>query len=206
MSATPTVSEGTLLRWDDSRGFGFIGTADGQSLFVHVSAFPVSPRRPAAGEEVYYKAGHNEQGKPVAIWANYAGLPGLHVLASLKPDRRPRPWPALAMVLVLAALWQAGRLAAWVPAAYGLLSVLLFLAYGRDKRAAQRQQWRTPESTLHALALLGGWPGAALAQYVFNHKSTKPAFRRYYWLSVALNVACLAWLASHGLLAAANLG
>jgi len=41
---------------------------------------------------------------------------------------------------------------------------------------------------------------------VFNHKSTKPAFRRYYWLSVALNVACLAWLASHGLLAAANFG
>lgn len=210
--AASTRHKGTLLRWDDSRGFGFIGTADGQSLFVHVSAFPVSPRRPAAGDEVYYKAGHNEQGKPVAVWANYAALSGLHVLASLKPDRRPRPWPALVMVLMLAALWLAGRVAMWVLLAYGLLSVLLFLAYGRDKHAAQRQQWRTPESTLHALALLGGWPGAALAQYVFNHKSTKPSFRRLYWLTVLLNVAALGWLLYQGALVvpptqfAANLG
>ena len=198
--------KGVLQHWDDARGFGFIDTEDGQSLFVHVSAFPVSPRRPLPGDEVYYKAGQNTQGKPVAVWANFAAMPGLHVLASLKPDRRPRPWAAGALVLVLAALWLAGRLAAWVPAAYGLLSALLFLAYGRDKYAAQRQQWRTPESTLHVLAVLGGWPGAALAQYVFNHKSTKPAFRRYYWLSVVLNVAGLAWLAGHGLLAAANFG
>ncbi|MGL6045682.1 MAG: DUF1294 domain-containing protein, partial [Vogesella sp.] len=61
-------------------------------------------------------------------------------------------------------------------------------------------------------ALLGGWPGAALAQYVFNHKSTKPSFRRLYWLTVLLNVAALGSLLYYGAFAvlgaqpAANLG
>jgi uncharacterized membrane protein YsdA (DUF1294 family) len=57
--------------------------------------------------------------------------------------------------------------------------------------------------------LLGGWPGAALGQYVFKHKSSKPSFRRLYWLTVLLNVAALGWLLYQGSLAApaaANFG
>jgi uncharacterized membrane protein YsdA (DUF1294 family) len=27
-----------------------------------------------------------------------------------------------------------------------------------DKQQAKNQQWRVPENTLHATALLGGWP------------------------------------------------
>ncbi|MOA42630.1 hypothetical protein D3C78_1646950 [compost metagenome] len=57
--------------------------------------------------------------------------------------------------------------------------------------AALRNRWRTPERTLHWLALLGGWPGAMLAQYWFRHKSTKPAFRRWFWATVLGNGALL---------------
>lgn len=32
---------------------------------------------------------------------------------------------------------------------------------------------RTQESTLHGLSLLGGWPGALIAQQVLRHKSKK---------------------------------
>lgn len=57
-----------------------------------------------------------------------------------------------------------------------------------DKSAAKRAAWRTPEKTLHWLALAGGWPGALLAQQLLGHKSAKAEFRRVFWLTVVLNV------------------
>ena len=44
------------------------------------------------------------------------------------------------------------------------LNLLTYFAYWNDKNAAQANRWRTPESTLHLLALLGGWPAAWWAQ------------------------------------------
>ena len=78
-------------------------------------------------------------------------------------------------------------MSAWVLAAYALLSALTFLVYGIDKSAAQRQAWRVPEANLHLLALLGGWPGATLAQQWLRHKSQKAEFRFVHWLVVLAN-------------------
>ena len=39
------------------------------------------------------------------------------------------------------------------------------------------------------LGLLGGWPGAIVAQQVLRHKSNKAAFRASFWLTVLANVA-----------------
>lgn len=47
---------------------------------------------------------------------------------------------------------------------YGLMSLIAFVAYCLDKRAVRRGDHRTPEAMLHALELLGGWPGALLVQ------------------------------------------
>ncbi|WP_245951468.1 DUF1294 domain-containing protein [Paracidovorax anthurii] len=84
----------------------------------------------------------------------------------------------------------------WTFAVYLGMSVWAFLAYGADKWAAGRGGWRISERTLHLLALAGGWPGALLAQQMLRHKSSKVAFRRVFWVTVALNVAGLAWLCS----------
>ena len=65
---------------------------------------------------------------------------------------------------------------------------------GADKAAARQGRWRTPESTLHTLALVGGWPGALVAQRVFRHKTTKQPFRTIFWFTVVANCAALAWL------------
>lgn len=78
------------------------------------------------------------------------------------------------------------HLAIW----YVLLSLLTFLLYGMDKRAAKQGARRVPEVRLHVLALLGGWPGAWLGQRVFRHKTIKVSFRRGLHLSVFAN-ACL---------------
>ena len=58
--------------------------------------------------------------------------------------------------------------------------------------------WRTPESTLHAIDLAGGWPGALVARRVFRHKTTKQPFRTVFWLTVTVNCAALAWFVSDG--------
>lgn len=76
---------------------------------------------------------------------------------------------------------------------YAAFSALTYLAYALDKRAAQRGEWRTREATLHLLSLLGGWPGALIAQAVFRHKTRKVAFQAVYWITVGLNCLGLAW-------------
>ncbi len=72
-------------------------------------------------------------------------------------------------------------------AAYGLMSVVAFLLYWSDKRKARAEQWRTPESVLHALELAGGWPGALLAQQLFRHKTRKVSFQLLFWLIVLVH-------------------
>ncbi len=83
----------------------------------------------------------------------------------------------------------------WILLAYVLTSVITFLVYGLDKRAAVRGRGRTPEATLHLLELLGGFAGALLAQHVFMHKRAKRRYQVVFWLIVLLHaVVWAAWL------------
>jgi uncharacterized membrane protein YsdA (DUF1294 family) len=41
--------------------------------------------------------------------------------------------------------------------------------------------------------LLGGWPGALLAQDLFRHKTSKTVFQAMFWCTVLLNCGGLAW-------------
>ncbi|WP_258072010.1 DUF1294 domain-containing protein [Xanthomonas arboricola] len=77
------------------------------------------------------------------------------------------------------------------------------VVYRLDKSAAQRGRQRTPEATLHLIALLGGWPGALLAQALFRHKSSKAAFQLRFWITVVANVAALYWACRQAALMAA---
>jgi uncharacterized membrane protein YsdA (DUF1294 family) len=69
------------------------------------------------------------------------------------------------------------------------VSGLFFATYSTDKAAARAGRRRVPESTLLALGLLGGWPGAIIAQQVLRHKTIKAHFQFAFWGTVALNVA-----------------
>ncbi len=81
-----------------------------------------------------------------------------------------------------------------VLAFYMVVSIITFTVYAIDKSAATKGTWRTSESTLHLLSLVGGWPGALVAQQKLRHKSKKQFFRFVYWITVALNCALLSWL------------
>lgn len=71
---------------------------------------------------------------------------------------------------------------------YGLMSLLTFLLYAVDKRAAKKGAWRIPEQTLHLCALLCGWPGALLGQRMLRHKSKKLPFRLVLCLTIVVNL------------------
>lgn len=104
------------------------------------------------------------------------------------------PWlrPILGAALVWAAVlgWASAthRLPVWVLPAWAGLNVWTFFVYWRDKWAAQRGQWRTSENSLHFWSLIGGWPGARLAQQMLRHKSSKPTFQSTYWATVLAHV------------------
>jgi uncharacterized membrane protein YsdA (DUF1294 family) len=84
--------------------------------------------------------------------------------------------------------------------AYVAMSVVAIALYPFDKAAAERGRRRTPENTWHMVALLGGWPGALLAQGLFRHKSSKAAFQAVFWMTVLGSWALLGWLLRSGAL------
>jgi uncharacterized membrane protein YsdA (DUF1294 family) len=86
------------------------------------------------------------------------------------------------------------RLPAIVLAIYAGASFVTLIAYALDKSAARNNRQRIAESTLHLMAVVGGWPGAVFAQHLFRHKSIKAEFRRAFWVTVVVNCAALAYL------------
>lgn len=76
-------------------------------------------------------------------------------------------------------------------------SIVAFFAYRQDKSAARYNQRRTPEQTLHLLGLLGGWPGALLAQKLLRHKTRKLSFQVVFWTTVLLNIGSVIMLFSN---------
>ncbi len=71
------------------------------------------------------------------------------------------------------------------------INLATFIAYGADKRAAVRGEWRVPEMQLHALEFLGGWCGAIIAQKFFHHKTKKRSFRAMFWLMLVFELAAV---------------
>lgn len=99
--------------------------------------------------------------------------------------------PGIGFLGLLALLYGLGRIAFELCALYWIASVVTFVVYALDKSAARGGRWRTRESTLQGLALIGGWPGALLAQQWLRHKSSKRRFLMLFWLVVLVNVGLL---------------
>jgi uncharacterized membrane protein YsdA (DUF1294 family)/cold shock CspA family protein len=191
--------DGTLKSWNDERGFGFIDpTQGGQEIFVHIKAFEVRTERPQVGQRLTFEVEVNPDGKKRAKLVQQVRL----TRASSRRRDSPAQWgtasyfaiPAfLVLYFFVAIVW---RVPNWVAGLYLAASVVCFVVYVVDKSAAVAGRWRVSESTLIFLGLVGGWPGAIVAQQVSRHKSNKVAFRSAFWGSVVLNVLAFIALSS----------
>jgi uncharacterized membrane protein YsdA (DUF1294 family) len=80
------------------------------------------------------------------------------------------------------------RIDPFVAATYALLiNGITYLIYAHDKRQARAGAWRVPEVVLHMLELLGGWPGAFVAQRRLRHKCVKLSYQFTFWFIVAVH-------------------
>jgi uncharacterized membrane protein YsdA (DUF1294 family)/cold shock CspA family protein len=186
--------KGKLRSWNDDRGFGFIVPSEGgKDIFLHISALSNRDRRPEIGQVVTYALSTDDQGRPRATKAT---LP----VDRLPVHKKKKQGAAGAMIIagvfiaLVALSVVAGKLPALILLGYLLISLITFFVYAFDKRAAKDGAWRTKEGTLHLLSLIGGWPGALIAQQKLRHKSKKQSFRSAFWMTVFVNVGIFAWM------------
>lgn len=184
---------GKITRWNDEKGYGFITPSSGaKEVFFHINAFRGHGVRPAVDQRVTFVFSTDKSGRPCAVRVAFAGqsVPG-----EIKRNDRVLMIGSAAFFLFIVALAvAAGAQPAELLGFYLIASALTYLVYWMDKSAAESGASRVAERNLHLLALIGGWPGAMLAQQILRHKSVKAGFRAVFWLTVVLNLAVFAWL------------
>lgn len=75
-----------------------------------------------------------------------------------------------------------------------LINLFTFFAYGRDKKCAQRGEWRIPEVQLHTLELLGGTLGAIAGQKIFHHKNKKKSYMATFFAAVFIQIGIVLYI------------
>ena len=213
--------QGHIKKWQDDKGFGFIETQNGDSIFFHINEFKAR-RRPEVGEPVVFTFGQDNQGRMQAKDVQELSFVQQKMVqknqqirqrnakrshqANFEAGQKKRVFLGVGFYGVLILLAATNKLSWLVVAWYAALGIITYGIYAKDKAAAQSGDWRTPESTLHLLSALGGWVGAMVAQTYLRHKSQKPEFRVTYYLTVVINMAGLLFLlAGDGLETLVNL-
>lgn len=186
-------TKGTISSWNDEKGYGFIDpVSGGKRVFIHIKAFDNRGRRPELNQTVTYAISMDKQGRPCAVKATLAG----DRLSQKKkaPNGALSTTGAAVFLMFVGALVITSKVPSVIFAIYLIASLITFAVYAMDKSAARKGSWRTQESTLHILSLLGGWPGALVAQQKLRHKSRKQPFRAVYWVTVIVNCGAFAWV------------
>ncbi|MGN7830037.1 DUF1294 domain-containing protein [Pseudoxanthomonas sp. 22568] len=188
---------GRITDWNGERGFGFVVPhGGGERAFVHVSEFQRGSRPPMVGDLISYETRKDAKGRLNAKAIRFAGQ---KIEAPGKHQRIPRLGTALAFFLLLAIFTLFGKVPGTVSLAYLAASLVSYVLYCLDKAAAERAYRRIPESTLHLVDFLFGWPGGLIAQQQCRHKIAKDSFQRVFWLTVFLNLAGAYGLVASGI-------
>lgn len=185
--------QGKLIEWNDEKGYGFVLPADGgRKAFVHIKSFVNRPRRPLVNDILLYDLTTDTRGRLQA--ANvYYDMKDVRINNYLVKNTLLL-FLAIFFLLFIAGSAYFGKLHIMLTMYYFILSFLTYFAYDLDKSAAEDAEWRLPESLLHSLSILGGWPGALLAQVSLRHKTKKQSFRNVFWACVTLNCLLLLFL------------
>jgi len=186
-------TKGKITHWNEGKGYGFITpTMGAKQVFVHIRAFNNRQQPPQLNQLVTFSMSSDKQGRPCAI--NVTRVGEKQPREAKRNDRILIILIAVTFIATVGLSVAVNKLPIEVFYLYLAASALIFVVYAKDKSAARRGAWRTPESTLHALALIGGWPGALIAQQMLKHKSRKQDFRFVFWVTVVVNCGAFGWL------------
>lgn len=181
-------TKGKITTWDDGKGYGFITPLQGgERVFIHITALKNRSRRPQLNEIVTYQLSADKQGRKCAVNATLAD--DRLVKKRQSKTNHIRFTVAILALAFIGASFLTGQIPIYVLSLYVAASLISLLLYWKDKTAAKNKAWRTEEQTLHLLSLIGGWPGALIAQEKFRHKTRKSSFKAIFWITVFLNIA-----------------
>ena len=190
--------QGEIVEWSDEKRCGFVrprgNSVSDPVVFLPISSFITRKRDPMVGDVVQYELETlNDTPENRRMRTKLRAIRVLYLGDDL-PSQAPHE--SELAPCVLGAAYSIGLMIAcfimrtpYWPFFWSLaLSGAAFFAYAWDKEMARRDAWRVAESSLQLLALLGGWPGAAVAQTVLRHKTRKESFRRGFHISIATNL------------------
>jgi uncharacterized membrane protein YsdA (DUF1294 family)/cold shock CspA family protein len=192
--------QGKITSWKDDQGYGVVtqnGADKNRTAFVHIKAFSERSRRPKLGDLITYEANLDEKRRFRADEVKFVKRAPVKFSSSRPEPSTASPSGTKFAYLFFLALGAAvffGRLPLLVLGFYALVGVIAYVAYAMDKAAAKSGSWRIAENTLHIWGLIGGWPGALIAQQKLRHKSSKTSFQLMFWFTVILNCGALGWL------------
>ena len=170
------VREARIVEWDEQRGFGFLQVGSGR-VFLHLRDFSGRHKRTEVGDMIRFTVGVDAQGRTCAKEAAHVNDGGRFSLAAL----------ALLLgllVLPVIAIYRSDVDWRW---AFGYavgMAVVSYVSYAMDKRRARAKEWRISEVGLHVPELMGGWPGAFVAQRRLRHKVSKVSYQAVFWMIV----------------------
>ncbi|ABQ13498.1 DUF1294 domain-containing protein [Dichelobacter nodosus] len=199
MSVRPKHNEictGTVVYWNDDKGFGFIDTNEKQAnVFFHISHFAYENRRPQRGDKVsFLRSPEQTSGKPSAKRVVIQGHEKTLLSRNVHEQQIQHPHFVEGCIYVLNDILFFLVLATISPIiaiTSAIISVMTVSLYSYDKYAAIHDHQRVPEASLHIAALLGGWPGALIARAFLRHKTKKIRFVLFFWMSIFVNIAMI---------------
>lgn len=194
--------QGKIIRWQDEKGFGFIQTQNQQEIFFHIRDYCANTR-PVLNEKVFFDMGVDKQNRPCAKNIQQAEFVQQKVANHNAYLQRQQAREISENTLSNFVIFGLGFLAvlsitilllklSWLILGwYVLIGLITFGVYAKDKSSAKNNGWRTPENTLHTLAIFGGWVGASVAHKMLKHKSSKTSFRQIFYATIVINMILL---------------
>ena len=195
--AKPIRYQGEVVEWSVEKRCGFIRPRGAKLtdplVFISLGSMATKKKKPTVGAIVTYemvRVSSTPRNKRLRTPWRAGNAAFLGEDLPLVPDKQTESTIWVFGLLYILGLWGLWFL---VPSTWPVLattvvaSVFAFFSYWGDKVSASRNQWRTSEEALHFIAAIGGWPGAAMAQTIFRHKTRKASFQMVYRLMIVVN-------------------
>lgn len=200
---------GTVVFWRDDKGFGFVQCDEtNEKLFFHIRDMKGQGDRPKPGDKLQFSLSQDKQQRNIAAPWRFANKAAnsqfkkvsakvLQGAADIAYANHTALLFRIAFLIAVVIALLFGKLLYVLPLLYLEASIFTYWLYKADKDAAiARHGNRLTEETLQLFSLIGGWPGAYLAQQQLAHKRSKLSFRREFGFVILGNALLVVWLLS----------